>query len=45
MLQNCDLSLLQVYCILRKRQEILCKKREERKKNKESKREVYDLYA
>jgi hypothetical protein len=49
MLQDCDLSLLQVHCILSKRQEILCKKRkkeeEKKKEKKESKREVYDLYA
>jgi hypothetical protein len=39
MLQDCDLSLLQVHCILRKRQEILCKKRRMKKNKKEKKRE------
>jgi hypothetical protein len=37
MLQNCDLSLLQVYCILSKRQEILCKKRRKKKNKKRAK--------
>jgi hypothetical protein len=48
MLQDCDLSLLHIHCILSKRQEIFCKKREKKKKKKkkkERKREVYDLYA
>jgi hypothetical protein len=46
MLQDCDLSLLQVHCILSKRQEILCKKRKERKRKKKIKgREFYDIYA
>jgi hypothetical protein len=48
MLQDCDLSFLQVHCILRKRQEILCKKRRKKKnkkREKKRKREVYDLYA
>jgi signal transduction histidine kinase len=46
MLQDCDLSLLQVHCILSKRQGILCKKeRKRKKKEKKRKKEVYDLYA
>jgi hypothetical protein len=39
MLQDCDLSLLQVYCILSKRQEILCKKKEEERKRRKKERE------
>jgi hypothetical protein len=38
MLQDCDLSLLQVHCILSKRQEILCKKRKKRRRKKERKK-------
>jgi hypothetical protein len=38
MLQDCDLSLLQVHCILSKRQEILCKKRKKRKKKEKNKK-------
>jgi hypothetical protein len=46
MLQDCDLSLLQVHCILSKRQEILCKKKKKKKKRKKRERkEIYDLYA
>jgi hypothetical protein len=39
MLQDCDLSLLQVYCILSKRQKILCKKRRKKKNKKKRAKE------
>jgi hypothetical protein len=39
MLQDCDLSLLQVHCILIKRQEILCKEEKKEKERKKIKKE------
>jgi signal transduction histidine kinase len=42
MLQEYNLSLLQVHC---KRKEILCKKERRKKEKKREKKEVYDLYA